>query len=186
MRQIICFPPIGLLSSRSQKIPNSVYRMQHKIVTSLEWKCCPGFSGPKCQLKGIRFDAWDGAQGWCTGKTLRDGMGKEVGGRFRMGNTCTPMADSYECMAVLFVGPLTEVIQYSSAWYSDPSSPGYLPDTKSPCRQWVLCLVSQSCPTLCIPMDCSLPGSSVHGIFQARILEWVVIPFSRGTSQPRD
>ena len=40
-----------------------------------------------------------GAQGWCTGMTLRDGMGREVGGRFRMGNTCPPMADSRECMA---------------------------------------------------------------------------------------
>ncbi|XP_058577891.1 multimerin-1 isoform X2 [Neofelis nebulosa] len=38
---------------RSQKIPNPVYRMQHKIVTSLEWKCCPGFSGAKCQLKAV-------------------------------------------------------------------------------------------------------------------------------------
>ncbi|XP_020743246.2 multimerin-1 [Odocoileus virginianus] len=41
----------GSCPQRSQKISNSVYRMQHKIVTSLEWKCCPGFSGPKCQLK---------------------------------------------------------------------------------------------------------------------------------------
>ena len=40
-----------------------------------------------------------GAQGWCTGMTLRDGMGRKVGGGFRMGNTCTPMADSCECMA---------------------------------------------------------------------------------------
>ena len=40
--------------------------------------------------------------------------------------------------------------------------------------------------TLCDPMDCSLPGSSVHGILQARILEWVAIPFSRGSSQSRD
>ena len=40
-----------------------------------------------------------GAQGWCTGMTLRDGMGWEVGGRVRMGNTCTPMADSCECIA---------------------------------------------------------------------------------------
>ena len=40
--------------------------------------------------------------------------------------------------------------------------------------------VSQSCPTLCNPMDCSLPGSSIHGIFQARILEWVAVSFSRG------
>ena len=40
-------------------------------------------------------------------------------------------------------------------------------------------LVAQSCPTLCNPLDCSLPGSFVHGVFQARILKWVVIPFSR-------
>ena len=46
--------------------------------------------------------------------------------------------------------------------------------------------VAQSCPTLCSPMDCSLPGSSVHGIFQARVLEWVAISFSRGSSRPRD
>ena len=46
--------------------------------------------------------------------------------------------------------------------------------------------VAQSCPTLCDPMDHSLPGSSVHGIFQARILEWVAISFSRGSSQSRD
>ena len=46
--------------------------------------------------------------------------------------------------------------------------------------------VVQSCPTLCGPMNCSLPGSSIHGIFQARILEWVAIAFSRGSSQPRD
>ena len=46
--------------------------------------------------------------------------------------------------------------------------------------------VAQSCPTLCDPMNCSLPGSSVHGIFQARVLEWVAISFSRGSSQLRD
>ena len=40
----------------------------------------------------------------------------------------------------------------------------------------------QSCLTLCNPMDCSPPGSSVHGILRARILEWVVMPFSRGSS----
>ena len=47
-------------------------------------------------------------------------------------------------------------------------------------------LVAQSCPTLCDPMDCHPPGSSVHGILQARILEWVAMPFSRGSSQTRD
>ena len=46
--------------------------------------------------------------------------------------------------------------------------------------------VAQSCPTLCDPMDCSPQGSSVHGILQARIPEWVAISFCRGSSQTRD
>ena len=46
--------------------------------------------------------------------------------------------------------------------------------------------VAQSCLTLCDPMDCSPQGSSVHGILQARILKWVAISFSRGSSWPRD
>ena len=45
---------------------------------------------------------------------------------------------------------------------------------------------AQSCPTLCDPMYCSLPGFSIHGILQARILEWVTISFSRASSRPRD
>ena len=56
-------------------------------------------------------------------------------------------------------------------------------------QQWkrvLLLLVAQLCLTLCSPMDCSPPGSSVHGIFQARILEWVAISYSRGSSWPRD
>ena len=47
-------------------------------------------------------------------------------------------------------------------------------------------LVAQLCPTPCDPMDWSPPGSSVHGILQAKILEWVAFPFSRGSSQPGD
>ena len=50
----------------------------------------------------------------------------------------------------------------------------------------VCILVTQSCPAICDPMDCSLPGSSVHEILQATILEWVTIPFSGGSSCPRD
>ena len=45
---------------------------------------------------------------------------------------------------------------------------------------------AQSCPTRCYPVECSPPGSSVHRIFQARVLEWVAISFSRGSFQPRD
>ena len=55
---------------------------------------------------------------------------------------------------------------------------------KEPCAA---CMLShQSCPALCNPMDCSPPGFYVHGIFQARILEYVAMPSSRGSFQPRD
>ena len=47
-------------------------------------------------------------------------------------------------------------------------------------------VATQLCPTLCNPVNCSPPGSSVHRILQARILEWVTISFSRGSSRPRD
>ena len=51
-------------------------------------------------------------------------------------------------------------------------------------KRWVL--ITQLCPALCDPMDWGSPGSSVHGILQARILEWVAISFSKRSSQPRD
>ena len=83
-------------------------------------------------------------------------------------------------------------------------TPGYLPDQGLDlgfphCRQiptdlrhqrslyiYIGDLVTESCPTLCDPMDCSLPGSSLYGILQARVQEWVAIAFSRGSSWPRD
>ena len=56
-----------------------------------------------------------------------------------------------------------------------------------PCGVWyVYVIAAQSCPTLCDPRDYGPPGSSVHGILQARILEWVAISFSRGSSRSRD
>ena len=67
---------------------------------------------------------------------------------------------------------------------SSPSPP--FPPLYSIVIRLCCCWVTKSCLTLCDPMDCSLPGSSVHGIFQARILEWVAISFSRGSSWPRD
>ena len=50
----------------------------------------------------------------------------------------------------------------------------------------LLLLVAQLCPTFMLPMDCGPSGSSVRGISQSRILEWVAISFSRGSSRPRD
>ena len=54
----------------------------------------------------------------------------------------------------------------------------------SPCH--IHCMHAQSCLALCDPMDCNPPGSSVHGLFQRRTLEWVAIPSSRESSQPKD
>ena len=69
------------------------------------------------------------------------------------------------------------------------SIPGFYPlDVSSIPKLWQSKLfpktneVAQSCPTLCDPMDCNLPGSSIHGICQARVLEWAAISFSRGSS----
>ena len=60
-------------------------------------------------------------------------------------------------------------------------------ETKVFCFKWrFCCLVGELCPTLCDFMDCSPPDSSVHGIFQANILEWVANAFSRGSSWPKD
>ena len=67
---------------------------------------------------------------------------------------------------------------------------GFLPPNKRRMflTTWVLCYAKslQSCLTLCDPMDCSPPGSSVHGVLQARMLEWVAMSSSRGSSRPRD
>ena len=75
-------------------------------------------------------------------------------------------------------------------WSVFSSFPHLLPFWKNMQENWeeavLLCLVTQLCPSLCDPMDCSPPGSSVHGILQARILEWVAMPSSRGSSQHRD
>ena len=82
----------------------------------------------------------------------------------------SPLNDWRQCKIWIYCFPLTwrEIKRLFSAW------------------KWKESEVAQSCPTLFDPMDCSLPGSSIHGIFQARVLEWVVISFSRGSSRPRD
>ena len=64
---------------------------------------------------------------------------------------------------------------------SSPSPPAPNPSQN---QKWSE--VTQSCPTFCDPMDCNLSASSVHGIFQAIVLEWIAISFSRGSSRPRN
>ena len=76
--------------------------------------------------------------------------------------------------------------KYSAKW-KKPDTKGHMLCCDSiyiKCLKWSE--VAQSCPALCDPMDCSPPGSFVHGILQARTLEWGAISFSRGSSRPRD
>ena len=96
---------------------------------------------------------------------------------------------------------LPELVQTQVHWVSDAIQPSFHWTTKKEWKSWKVVRkrrrrkgggkeseseVAQLCPTLSDPMDYSLPGSSVHGIFQARVLEWAAISFSRGSSQPRD
>ena len=67
-----------------------------------EGGCFERISLKQSRVKQISSSGWmheTSAQGWCTGKTKRDGMGREVGGEMGMGNTCKSMADSHQCMA---------------------------------------------------------------------------------------
>ena len=74
------------------------------------------------------------------------------------------------------------VLAWKIQWIEEP---GIITDFNSPCSCLLKCVKSlQLCPTLCNSMDGSPPGFSVHGIIQARILEWVAVPFSRGHPDP--
>ena len=78
------------------------------------------------------------------------------------------------------------VNDHSPTWGTPSFSIKGYPTKRARSHLAVQVLVSQSCLTFCDPTDCCSPGSSVHGIFQARILEWVAISYSRGSSPPRD
>ena len=93
--------------------------------------------------------------------------------RFTLLGNCTVIGEGHHLKAIWQPVPW---------WMSKPHKGGGQREVKVK----VLVTQSQSCPTLCNPMDCRLPGSSVHGILQASTLNWVAISFSRGSSQPRN
>ena len=88
------------------------------------------------------------------------------------------IAKCYRCLRMFF-----NWILWLGWWREASVSLGIFSITHSVCQ---FVVVAWLCPTLCDPMDYCLPGSSVHRILQARILEWVAISFSRGSSRPRD
>ena len=116
--------------------------------------------------------------------------------------SCSLVSDFVAQWTVARQAPLSMGLSRQAYWSGLPfPSPGDLPDPgmepgspalqadslPSEPRGKPLCvLAAQACPTLCDPMDCGPPGSSVPGILQARILEWVAIASSRGSSCPRD
>ena len=82
--------------------------------------------------------------------------------------------------------PLTKLLLWSNITVMETTASISWAPTLEYALYTVKYKVSQPCPALCSPMDCSLPGFSVHGILQARILEWVDVSFSRGFSHPRE
>ena len=99
-------------------------------------------------------------------------------------STLPPSCDDRKCLQTLPsvpCGAKLSLVENQCFRYSFP----FIWAPWSSCEN-VKMLVAQLCPTLCNPMDCSPPDSSVYGSLQARILEWVAMPSSRGSSRPRD
>ena len=94
----------------------------------------------------------------------------------------------FQLLLTLECWELTHAFQTNSHFLFNPASVSFCySQPKNPNEHGICCcLVTKSCLTLCDPMDCSSPGFSVHGICQTRILEWVALPSSRGSSWPRD
>ena len=127
---------------------------------------------------------WAGEE---SGGTARGGVGR-LGAQTPTGGPGPPICGTqgwsqvfWRWRLAILSGWATFKEQNAQLGQSPGKSPGMKPRSFS-----VYVLVTQSCPTLCDLMDYSLPGSSVHETFQSRILEWVAISFSRGSSWSRD
>ena len=129
-----------------------------------------------------------GTQSRCTGTPQRDGMGREEGSGW---GTCVQPRLIHVCccwVASVMSNSVRPHRRQPTRLPRPWDSPGK--NTGVGCYFLLQCMkvksqseVAQSCPTLSDPMDCSLPGSSIHGIFQARVLEWGAIAFSTGSCQ---
>ena len=126
------------------------------------------------------------------------GWGSNVGPKLNWARTPAPSVsfsllpslslcpESYFSLSFLFPQIFIKSFLRYCSWNSEHNTNPYNLVGKWTLKKCMHAQSFQSCPTLCNPMDYSLPGSSVHGILQARILEWVAISFSRGSSQHRN
>ena len=117
---------------------------------------------------------------WC--KFWSESMSPRVRSSDVWGQEKMALSSSRECKFA--VPPSFCSIQALSRWMMPSTWWGWSPLFNWQNWKWVL--IAQSCPALRSPTDCSPPGSSVHGILQARTLEWIAMPSSRGSSRPRD
>ena len=119
---------------------------------------------------------------WALINQLKDHKGKLIS--MRKKNLCLEASSTRSCPRVSSLPACPTNLRLPSPYLHK-----WVPIYQIPSILLFMCMCAQShqsCPTLCDPLDCSLPGSSVHGIFQARILEWLAISFSRGSSWPKD
>ena len=131
------------------------------------------------QLSGWKSCVLRRGWGWTKGRIPLSNLRHEYQGSYLGGiSTETPTIDSSTLVASLYIFCVFHESRDVSCFILHPII--------SPAVCCVPAKSPQLCPTLCDPMDCSPPGSSVHGILQARILEWAAMPSSRESSRPRD